>query len=62
MSSSISRFVFPLAIALIGICLAAAGIYVGEIDDAAGAALIGSVLAVVLVSFGIQTARRRSRG
>lgn len=43
-----------------GIALAAAGIYVGETDDAPGAAVLGLLLMVVLVSFAVRIARRKS--
>jgi hypothetical protein len=49
-----------LTLAAIGIGLAAAGIYVGETDDAPGAALLGIVLAIGLVAFGVRTARRKA--
>jgi hypothetical protein len=47
---------------LLGIGLAAAGIYVGETDDAPGAALLGIVLAVGLVTLGIKKLRRGTIG
>jgi ABC-type Fe3+ transport system permease subunit len=43
-----------------GVALAAGGIYVGETDDAPGAALLGLLLMVTLVVFGVKTARRKS--
>lgn len=49
-----------LSLAALGIALAAAGIYVGETDDAPGAALIGILLMVSLVVLGLKTARRRA--
>ena len=51
-----------LAIGLvaIGLAIGATGIYVGETDDAPGAALIGIVLMIGLVVFGIRTALRKS--
>ena len=42
----------------IAIGLAAAGIYVGETDDAPGAALLGILLAVGLVVYAIRIARQ----
>lgn len=44
----------------IGVGFAAAGIYVGETDDAPGAALLGFVLALGLVVLAVRTARRRA--
>ncbi len=52
-----------LAIALglgsLGAVLAAAGIYVGETDDAPGAALLGIVLMLGLVALAVKVARRK---
>ncbi len=44
----------------LGVALAAAGIYIGEVDDAPGAALIGLVVMVGLVVLAVRTAQRRS--
>ena len=43
---------------VIGLALAAAGIYIGETDDAPGAALIGILLMIGAVALGVRTARR----
>ena len=43
----------------IGVGLGAAGIYVGETDDAPGAALLGVLLAIGMVALGVRTARHR---
>lgn len=43
----------------IGVLIGIAGIYIGEIDDAPGAALIGFLLMIVLVVLGVRAARRR---
>lgn len=48
-----------LGLAAIGVALGAAGIYVGDTDDAPGAALIGIVLMIALVVFAVRTARRK---
>lgn len=42
----------------LGVGLAAGGLYVGETDDAPGAALMGILLAVGLFVFGIKTIRQ----
>ena len=60
MKSSATNLVRALALVAIGIAIAAAGIYVGETDDAPGAALIGIVAALTLTVFAIKTARRKS--
>ena len=42
----------------IGVAVAAAGIYVGETDDAPGAALAGILVMMGAVVLGVRTARR----
>jgi hypothetical protein len=49
-----------LGLVAIGIGLAAAGIYVGETDDAPGAALLGILLAIGMAALGVRTARRKA--
>lgn len=49
-----------LGLGALGVALAAAGIAIGEADDAPGAALLGLVLMTVLVGFGIRLARRKT--
>jgi hypothetical protein len=44
----------------IGVAIAAAGIYLGETDDAPGAALVGILLMIAAVVFGVRTALRRT--
>ena len=44
----------------LGVALAAAGIYVGDTDDAPGAALLGILLMIGLVVLGVRTARRKT--
>lgn len=52
----------PLVLGLVasGIALCAAGIYVGETDDAPGAALIGIVLMLGAVALAVRIARRKA--
>jgi len=40
--------------------MAAVGIYIGETDDAPGAALIGILLMIGAVVLGLRTARRKA--
>lgn len=54
-----TNWIMALGLAAIGIALGAAGIYVGDTDDAPGAALIGIVLMIALVVFAVRTARRK---
>jgi MYXO-CTERM domain-containing protein len=49
-----------LALITLGLALAAAGIHVGETDDAPGAALIGILLMLGLAGLGLRIARRRT--
>jgi hypothetical protein len=42
----------------LGIALCAAGIYVGETDDAPGAAVLGILLMIGSVAFAVKIARR----
>ena len=44
----------------IGLALAAAGIYIGDIDDAPGAALIGIVLMIGAMALAAKTALRKT--
>jgi len=49
-----------IALVVLGLAIAAAGIYVGEMDDAPGAALIGILLMFGAVVLAVRTARRRA--
>lgn len=48
------------ALVVLGLAIAAAGIYVGETDDAPGAALIGILLMIGAVALAMRVARRRA--
>jgi hypothetical protein len=58
MKSSTANFVKAGALVAIGLALAAAGIYVGDTDDAPGAALLGILLMIGAVTLAVRTARR----
>jgi hypothetical protein len=58
MKSSVKNLVMGIGLIVIGVALAAAGIYVGETDDAPGAALMGIVLMIGMVVLGVRIARR----
>jgi hypothetical protein len=60
MKSSVTNFVMALGLVAIAAATGAAGVYIGETDDAPGAALIGIVLMVGLVALGVSTARRKA--
>lgn len=53
------NLVLGCALLALGVALAAGGIYVGETDDAPGAALLGLLLALGLIVLGVKTTRRR---
>jgi hypothetical protein len=60
MKSSVTNVLVALGIITIGIGIAAAGIYIGETDDAPGAALIGILLMIGAVVLGVRTAWRKA--
>lgn len=60
MKSSVTNVVRALGLVAIGVAIGAAGIYIGDTDDAPGAALIGILLMIVTVAFGVRTARRKT--
>jgi hypothetical protein len=60
MKSSRTKVVMAFGLVAIGVTMAAAGIYVGETDDAPGAALIGIVLMIGAMALAVRTARRKT--
>ena len=58
MKSSPTNILAAGSLIAIGVALAAGGIYIGETDDAPGAALIGLLLLIAAVWLGVRTARR----
>ncbi len=60
MKSSGRQLLMAVVIVSIGIAIAAGGIYVGDTDDAPGAALIGILLMIGAVVLGVKTARRKT--
>jgi hypothetical protein len=56
--SSAKNLAIGFTLIAIGVAIAAAGIYIGETDDAPGTALIGILLLTVAVILGVRTARR----
>ena len=59
MTSSVSNPVKAFALIALGLAIAAMGIYVANADDAPGAAVIGFLLMLAAVLFGVRTARSR---
>jgi len=49
-----------LGLVAFGAAICAAGIYVGDTDDAPGAALLGILLMIGLVALAVKTARRKT--
>ena len=60
MKSSFTNMFIALGLIAIGVGLAAAGIYIGETDDAPGAALLGILLMIGAMALGVRTARRKA--
>jgi len=57
--STLSGVLTALGLVGVGLGFAAAGIYIGETDDAPGAALIGLLLMSVTVILAVRLLRRR---
>ena len=60
MKSSLTNVLMALGLIAMGIGIAVAGIYIGETDDAPGAALMGILLMIGAVALGVRTARRKA--
>jgi hypothetical protein len=57
---AVKNSVVALALIAFGIAIGATGIYIGDTDDAPGAALMGLVLMLGAVVAGVRTARRKT--
>jgi hypothetical protein len=57
---SYTKFVSALSLVAIGLAIAAAGIYVGESDDAPGAALMGILAALGMLALAVRIALGKS--
>ncbi|WP_038169742.1 hypothetical protein [Verrucomicrobium sp. BvORR106] len=57
--SPATKYITALGLAVIGVALAAGGIYVGETDDAPGAALLGLLLMIAALVFAVRIARQK---
>jgi hypothetical protein len=60
MKFSVTNLIMALGLVAIGLAMGAAGIYIGDTDDAPGAALVGILLMIVTVAFGVRTAVRKT--
>lgn len=58
--TSVTNLIMALGLGALGLAIAAGGIYVGETDDAPGAALLGLLLAIGLIVLAVKTARRKA--
>lgn len=58
--SSASTLAKALGLVALGLALGAAGIYIGETDDAPGAAVIGILLMIGALALAVRTARRKN--
>jgi hypothetical protein len=56
----VKNLVIASGLVATGVALAAAGIYVGDTDDAPGAALLGILLMLGAVTLGVRIARRKT--
>jgi hypothetical protein len=60
MTASATNKVKALGIAAIGVVICAVGIYIGDTDDAPGAALMGIALMIGAMALAVKTARRKT--
>ena len=60
MKASVANLVRALGLVAIGLAIGADGIYIGDTDDAPGAALIGILLMIGAVALAVRTARRKT--
>ena len=59
MKASVTWLVLVLCLVVIGVFFALAGIYVGETDDAPGAALLGILIMIGCLAFALRIIIRR---
>ena len=60
MTSSRSNLVLAIGLVAIGVAIAAAGIHIGDTDDAPGAALISILLMIASIVLAVKVARRKT--
>jgi len=60
MKSSPTNLFKAFGFVAIGVAIGVAGIYIGDIDDAPGASLVGILLMLGSIVLGIRTARRKT--
>lgn len=60
MKPSTAKNIKALGLIALGVGIGIGGIYIGETDDAPGAALLGILLMIAMVVFGVKTLRRKT--
>lgn len=60
MKPATKNLIMAIGLGALGLAIAAGGIYVGETDDAPGAALLGLLLMTGLLVLAVKTARRKA--
>jgi tetrahydromethanopterin S-methyltransferase subunit C len=60
MKYSVTNLALAFGLVAIGVAIGIGGIYLGDTDDAPGAALIGILLMIGAVVLGVRTARRKT--
>jgi len=60
MKSSVTNVVRGVGLVVFGLAIGAAGIYVGEADDAPGGSVMGILLMIGAVTLGVRIARRKA--
>jgi hypothetical protein len=60
MKSSVTNLGMALGLVAIGVAVCAAGIYIGDTDDAPGAAIMGILLMIGALALGVRIARRKT--
>jgi hypothetical protein len=58
--SSLTKFIVAIGLIAMGLTIAAAGIYIGETDDAPGAALFGILVALGMIAFAAMAATHKA--
>jgi hypothetical protein len=58
-SSTLTKSIVAIGLIAMGLTIAAGGVYLGETDDAPGAALIGILVALGMIVFAVKTATQK---
>jgi hypothetical protein len=60
MKSSVKSLAFAAGLIALGVIVGAAGVYIGDTDDAPGAALLGILLMIGAIALGVRILRRQT--